>query len=995
MKARRTSILLLLTWSLFFALNHTIPATQEPYTEAKTRAVQSYGKLPLSFEHNEGQVDEKVKFLARWGGRVYWFIKKEVILDFPENESPEKVASLKPSALPEKQRTRHTVRISFPGSNTAVQVEGLERQSGRINYFIGDDKSKWRTNVPIYRGVIYRNLWDSIDLRYEGRGGNLKYEFVVAPGADPDVICLAFKGIDDLRISDAGELVVTTKLGDLIEAQPIIYQVDNGKKKEIKGAYRIIEGGQVGFSIENYDALLPLIIDPLVYSTYLGGNSQDYGMDIVVDDIGNAYVTGWTQSTNFPIDSPYQASFGGGNRDIFVTKFNASGSALIYSTYIGGDGRDEGRGIALDGSGNAYITGDMGGEGSAFAAKLDSTGSTLIYSIPIGSSRYGRAIAVDELGNAYVTGWTVGGGSAFVTMINASGADLVYSTFLGGDGLDFGYDIAVDSSGNVYVTGDTTSSNFPIKNSYQSANAGGADAFVTKLSPPSASGPSLVYSTYLGGTGNIDRGYGIAVDGSGNAYVAGYTYSMDFPTTATSFQATFGGGTFDAFVTKLNGTGIVEYSTYLGGSDVDAGLGLALDEFGNAYIAGWTKSIDFPTYLPDQEANAGDDDVFVAKLNALGSEVLYSTYLGGSYIDGSSQKVAIAVDRFRNIYVTGHTGSTDFPTASPYQEVKASGNDAFVTKILIGRSLSGEVIDDNTGNGIADASVIASGPDDYSTTTDENGNFNISDMTPGEYTVTASCNGCQCEPAYVNVPEGGTASVTIQCIQSAQPCILDMSSAQASFGCDSWGIPCLTIHNIGFFGQQFVVNWKMNLINGDWGIQGLGEGITNGIGILDFTEVQCNFSECVSMAIHNIQIFEQDYSLEWQLNMQTGDWEFAGIIMGTGAETTYGTIAGRVTRNSYGLGGITVTATYGIDTYASTTSRGNVFNPSTAGEYTLSVPVGTYEVRFSGSWYQTLCISNVTVTDNETVTLDVTIQRGSSSAECVPYSEYTGGTEGI
>ncbi|MBW2145909.1 MAG: SBBP repeat-containing protein [Deltaproteobacteria bacterium] len=987
----------------------------------KARVVQSYGKLPLSFERNEGHVNERVKFLAHWGERVYWFTPKEVVLDFSVgNKSTDKAASLRP-AVPSNTKTkriRHAVRISFPGSNPNVHIEGLDQQPGRVNYFIGNDKNKWRTNVPIYRGVIYWNIWDGIDLRYEGRGGNLKYEFVVAPGADPGVIRLAYAGIEGLRVSDSGDLVVSTKVGNLIEARPLIYQVEKSQKKEIKGTYRIMESGQVGFSLADYNSSIPLIIDPLVYSTYLGGSDRDQGCGIAVDDAGNAYVIGYAGST-------------GGESDVFVTKLNPSGSAVIYSTYLGGSGIEEGLDIAVDSSGNAYITGETkstdfptaspyqatsaGGDGDAFVAKLSESGSTLIYSTYLGGSDfdYGTGIAIDELGNVYIIGRTrstnfptsspfqanlQGPSDAFVTRFNAAGSALIYSTYLGGTADEKGLGMAIDQMGNAYVTGWTYSTDFPTVFPYQVslAGAGSDDAYVTKFNENG----EPIYSTYLGGSGD-DMGSSIAVDRLGNAYITGETKSTDFPT-VNPYQPSYGGGHSDAFVTKLNADGSsLIYSTYIGGSgsNQESSIDIVVDELGSVYITGYTSSKDFPTVFPDQAENTSDwdgEDGFVTKLNSAGSALIYSTYLGGRYGDHSR---SIAVDGSGDVYVTGRTGSSDFPTVAAYQSGLLGSIDAFVTKIHIDQigsgNLVGEVKDDNTGNGIANASVTASGPDDYSTTTDENGNFSITDLIPGDYTVNASCSGCQCDPVEVIVPEGGTASVTIHCTQSVQPCILDMSNAQASFGCDSWGIPCLTIHNIGFFGQQFVVNWKMNLINGDWGIQGLGEGITNGIGILDFTEVQCNFSECVSMAIHNIQIFEQDYSLEWQLNMQTGDWEFAGIIMGTGAETTYGTIAGRVTRNSYGLGGITVTATYGIDTYASTTSRGNFFNPSTGGEYTLSVPVGTYEVRFSGSWYQTLCISNVTVTDNETVTLDVTIQRGSSSAECVPYSEYTGGTEGI
>jgi hypothetical protein len=421
-------------------------------------------------------------------------------------------------------------------------------------------------------------------------------------------------------------------------------------KKVIKSEF-IKRGSKWGITLANYDKMQALIIDPLVYSTYIGGSGDDYGSAIAVDGSGNAYVTGITTSTNYDVTvGAFQTTYGGGTYDVFVTKLNASGSGLVYSTYIGGSDDDIGYGIAVDNIGNAYVTGytystdydvtagafqtTNGGNTDVFVTKLNASGSGLVYSTYIGGSDYdfARGIAVDGSGNAYVTGWTgstdydvaagafqtmFGGGSTdvFVTKLNASGSGLVYSTYIGGSEQEIGFGIAVDGSDNAYVTGFTYSTDYDVTAGAFQTTGGGTytDVFVTKLN---ASGSGLVYSTYIGGSDD-DWGNGIAVDGSGNAYVTGYTYSTDYDVTAGAFQTT-GGGTFrDVFVTKLNaiGSGLV-YSTYIGGSDTDVGFGIAVDGSGNAYVTGWTQSTDYDVTAGAFQTTYGGGtyDFFVTKL---------------------------------------------------------------------------------------------------------------------------------------------------------------------------------------------------------------------------------------------------------------------------------------------------------------------------------------------------------------------------------------------
>jgi hypothetical protein len=548
-------------------------------------------------------------------------------------------------------------------------------------------------------------VYPGIDLIFYGNERQLEYDWVVAPGADPKLVHVKWEGPSQVTKNASGDLVLSAALGqELIQRKPIILQ--DGKR--IEGGY-VVRGREVAFQLAKYDAAKPLVIDPvLLYSTYLGGSAVDQARGIAVDGAGNAYVTGFTSTTDFPGGSSIQVSYGGGTFDAFVTKINAAGSARVYSTYLGGQVTDQGTGIAVDGSGNAYVTGftnsfdfptskpiqgafALGAE-DAFVTKIDAAGSTLVYSTYLGggATDLGQGIAVDGAGNAYVTGYTNSsdfpatnalqatkggfGYDAFVTKINAAGSAYVYSTYVGGSGDDFGQGIAVDSAGNAYATGFTYSTNFPRTNPFQANFGGFTDAFVTKIN---AAGSAYVYSTYLGGSA-ADVGQGIAVDGAGNAYVTGYTLSTNFPH-VNPLQMAHGGAGNDVFVSKFNAAGsALVYSTYLGGAGDDRGAGIAVDRVGNAYVTGATGSLDFPTSNPLQMSNGGGLDAFVSKINAAGSAYVYSTYVGGS---GDDFGTGIAVDGAGNAYVTGVTGSVNFPTANPVQASYGGFNDAFVLSI--------------------------------------------------------------------------------------------------------------------------------------------------------------------------------------------------------------------------------------------------------------------------------------------------------------------------
>ncbi|HYS17149.1 MAG TPA: SBBP repeat-containing protein [Candidatus Binatia bacterium] len=697
--------------------------------------IEAFGKLPLSFEANRGQTDSQVRFLSRSLQHTLLLAPTEAVLVFVTREHPEgsqghgaKAKLGKPGPA-----TRTVLRMTFLGANPDARVTGREELPGKANYFVGNDPASWRTNVPTYARVHYEDLYPGIDLVYYGNQRQLEYDFVVRPAADPRRIALSFRGAHRLEVDSQGDLVLHTTAGAIRQSKPIIYQEVAGRRVEIPGGYVLRDGQRVGFHVAAYDTSLPLIIDPsLAYSTYLGGSGFDEGRGIAVDSTGNAYVTGSTDSIDFPTTTGvFQTACDTGpgfcSGDVFVTKLNPAGSALVYSTYLGGSGFDQGFGIAVDSTGNAYVTGvttstnfpttagafqtATGGPADsqidAFVTKLNPTGSGLVYSTYLGGNGFdeGFGIAVDSTFNAYVTGFTspaadpsspnfpttpgafqtvFGGGpssDAFVTKLNPAGSALVYSTYLGGSDADVGSAIAVGAGGNAYVTGFTGSTDFPTTGgAFQTVSGGLRDAFVTKLNP-TGSAP-LVYSTYLGGSGD-DEGLAIAVDASGNAYVTGDTDSTNFPIMAGAFQTAFGGGSFDAFVTQVAPTGAtLTYSTYLGGNGDDQGAGVAVDASGNAYVTGSTGSTDFPTTAGAfRTASGGNGDAFVTTLAPTGSTLVFSTYLGGSGFDIGT---GITVDAMSspNAYVVGFTDSSDFPTTTgAFDTTFNGGDDTFVARI--------------------------------------------------------------------------------------------------------------------------------------------------------------------------------------------------------------------------------------------------------------------------------------------------------------------------
>jgi hypothetical protein len=683
---------------------------------------------------NQGQTAATVQFQAQSASGTVFFTSQEVVLALPRAVA---------------EQPAPTVRVGFLDANPTPTITPDILLPGRVNDLRGDDPQQWRTDLPTYGSVVYEELYAGIDLRYDGHDGALKGTYTVAPGVDAGQIRWRYQGVEQVRIDQASGNLQVTVAADrvLTEAAPVAWQDIGEQRVPVQARYHVATDGTISFALGAYNAAYPLIIDPTIeWSTYLGGSIGTAGQGIAVDGQGNVYVTGGTASPDFPLQEPLQAELGGGFGDAFITKYSHDGQTLIYSTYFGGDRADDGRDIAVDTEGNVYIVGDstLNVDPSenpcfpalcvdVFVAKLNAQGNALVYTTLLAGESVDRAggIAVDAAGNAYVTGATTSrdfptrnafqpalnttncaGGfcdDAFLTKLNAQGG-VVYSTYLGGSDTDAAQAVAVDAHGNVILVGTVQSEDFPVKQAVQPGLGGNVcgtpefpqncpDVFITKFR---ADGQALVFSTYLGGA-NIDVGTGVALDGTGNVYLAGYTQSDDFPT-RSALQPTYNGGDcdsspegvlpcLDAFVTKLTPDGYaLVYSTYFGGQGNDAALDLAVDRSSNVYLTGGTTSGNFPTRRAVQpQPGGGDcgtpegpapcDDAFITKLNAAGDALVYSTYLGGS---NTERGQAITSDQAGTAYITGGTISPDFPTRNAQQPTKAGdqfANNAFVVKL--------------------------------------------------------------------------------------------------------------------------------------------------------------------------------------------------------------------------------------------------------------------------------------------------------------------------
>jgi Beta-propeller repeat len=650
-------------WTALHGTLAKLPPRTRPFTTASApvgdvpsksslASIHSYGQLPIYFEPNVGQTDSQVKFIARGSGATAFLTATEAVFSLPaarhsrDNGNPALpvipaeevigmpvvgfglsrglglgVTSFNPTRSkihsPQLATANRQLAITMKlvGANPSAQIEGVDRLPRISNYFIGNDPKKWRTNIPNYSRVRYRDIYPGIDLVYYGNPDQLEYDVVVAPGVDPQSFLIAFEGADDLSINGNGDLVMEIAGAQILQHKPQVYQWFEGRQTSISAKYRINAEKHVAFSVGDHDVAQPIFIDP-VLSFSFNFPGRGFGSGIVVDSSGSAYITGVAGSADFPTTvGAFQTTWKG--EDAFVAKLNPRGTGLIYSTFLGGGATDTIAGVAIDQAGNAYVAGGTNSN------DFPTTPGAFQPTYANGSVAFGPA-------------------DAFVTKLNPTGTALVYSTYLGGRDDDGAGPIAVDPAGNAYTTGSTLSADFPVSpgfpnppGAFQKSIGGSYDIFVTKLNPL---GSALVYSTYLGGS-DPDFSNGLRLNSLGEVYVAGTTTSVNFPVTAGAYQTTYQGGSWalgggDTFATKLNasGTGLI-YSTYIGSAAADRTAGLALDSQGMLYISGASNPlVSYP-------------EGFVKILNSTGTQQAYSTHLAGGFPG------TIEVDSGGNIHV--------------------------------------------------------------------------------------------------------------------------------------------------------------------------------------------------------------------------------------------------------------------------------------------------------------------------------------------------------
>jgi hypothetical protein len=660
---------------------------------------------PLAFEPYTAENAPQVQFVSRMHGYTVFLDPREATVSF---------SNISAIGSTPRSNVLSFVRVTLSHSNPRSTPVPEELLPGKANYFLSNDPARWRTNVPLFAKIRYRSVYKDVDLVYYGKGKQLEYDFVVSPGGAPQSIGFSIEGAGRAEIEPGGDLLIEAGGKRIALNRPIAYQIIDNQRQEVAAHFVAIGGRRFGIQVGQYDHNVPLIIDPvLAYSTYLGGTGDEGIFGIDFDRDGNIYVAGETSSLDFPQKGGVQQHVAG-SYDAFVSKFDPRGANLIYSTYLGGSQFDHAVGVKVDEHGDAYLAGitqspdfpvtnawqsSLGGQANGFVARLNSDGSELVFSTYFGGNGF------DEITDfttgpdkaVYVAGSTnslnfpltadafqkqCDGGAnpicirdAFVAKFSADGRKLLYSTYLGGRAYDSAQALTVDDRGQVYVAGLTISSDFPVRNAYQSALSGPGDAFVTKFN---AAGSTLVFSTFLGGTGS-DQASGIALDSDRNVYVAGITSSTDFPL-KRPFQS-LNKGNIDGFVTKFDPEGRqLVYSTYLGGSGTDFPYRITVNRHQQAALIGFTSSTDFPTYralFPSYQG--GSTDAFIVLFDRSGQKPRFSTYLGGT---GSEFGYAITIGCHNSIWVGGSTSSTDFPLTEPFQSAYAGGPfDAFLSRI--------------------------------------------------------------------------------------------------------------------------------------------------------------------------------------------------------------------------------------------------------------------------------------------------------------------------
>jgi hypothetical protein len=696
-------------------------------------AQRDFSKLPLTFEGNRGQTDSQVKFLSRGAGYTAFLTAGGMVLSL----RPREVATTGGQA----QRSATTLQFKLLGAAQNPGVAGEEEQPGKVNYFLGNDPAKWRTHVATYARVRYKNVYPGIDLVYYGNHRQMEYDFEISAGANPQRIRFEIQGASQINLDPEGNLILQAGGGELQFQSPTVYQEINGQRIAVDGGYVVQDSNHVSFKLGHYDASKPVVIDPvLVYSTYLGGSGNDQPVGIAVDSTGSVYVTGYTNSADFPLAT--LGALPGNTNHVFVAKLDPSGSNLIYTDYIGGGNQDYAAALALDAANHVYVTGStqsnnfpvvkpyqaqQPGPYSGFLTEVSADGSSLLYSTYLGGNSFDQptSVAIDGLGHALVAGYTLSpnfpvanayqstalanqdglyGSYGFLTKFSPDGSTLVYSTFVSGNSnvaQDCGtpcfpapYNVvsalALDANGNAYLAGTTNTYNFPVTSgAYLGSNTTPADASIGFVSKFGSAG-NLSYSTYFyGSSGNSLGITAIAVDASGSAYITGSAQSDGtFPITSTSIcdPGVNGFGCSYAFVTKFDPAGsTLLYSTFLGPNNYATPQAIVLDSADNAYVLASSQS-DLFQVINGIEPYTNKSDLLLVEIDAAATTQRVATYFGGS---GNDVPTGMALDAAGNLYIAGATDSSDMPvTHGSFQNQSAGNSDAFIAKIGVNDAAS-------------------------------------------------------------------------------------------------------------------------------------------------------------------------------------------------------------------------------------------------------------------------------------------------------------------
>ncbi len=628
----KSKLLLLLACLYFIYINTNaqINFQQNSLSDIEKAAIsKEIDKTKIPWIKNKGQKHSDVAFYAKtFGGTVFLTHKGEIVY----NMSVDSLSS-------------YVFRETFETNKKTLQVSAELPSQTIVNSFIGDDPNKWQNNITTYQTVNLGQIWEGIKVKLNAYGNNIEKLFYVGPGISPEKIQLKLKGAKKIKIAKNGELIIKTTQGNIKFTTPVAYQIIENKKHYVEVAYTK-NNKTYGFEVGNYNPDYELVIDPLIASTFVGGTGRDDSWCVVLDDSGNIFVTGETHSTFYPTTAGAYNTSVNGAYDVFISKFSPDLQTLLISTFVGGSNSDYSRYLAFDSNSNIYIT-----------------GNTWSNDFPMAGTPYDNSLS--------------GNYDVFVAKFNSDLSSLLASTYIGGTNVEKAYSIAIDGTDSIFITGFVYGIGYPTTSgAYNETFNGNIDVFVSKLNSDLS---ILSASTLIGGS-ESDISYSLRLDSSGNVYITGETYSSYYPSTAGAYDPSHN-GSYDAFVSKFTSDlSTLSASTFIGGTDTDYGYSIKLDDFNNVYVTGHTKSDDFPTSASAYDnIHNGSRDVFVSKFNSDLSTLSASTFIGGS---GYEECYSIDLDTSGNVFITGYTGSTDFPTSTTAYDNSHNGDisDIFISK---------------------------------------------------------------------------------------------------------------------------------------------------------------------------------------------------------------------------------------------------------------------------------------------------------------------------